>query len=351
MTSDDDGDFMKVHIMIHRKSCKATDRSRRTALSILSLSLSLLLCSAARPALAEPSPISLPGNDVFPESITSTPDGTLYVGSTASGGVLRVRKDGRTVDQWIKPGQYDTGAIFGVFADERSKTLWMCSNDITPLGLKNPSESKGSALVGVDLRTGTLKAHASVSGGNGGSCNDIAVGSDGSAYATNPSMGQILRLRPGKSELEVWNADPQFAPNDKGGPYIDGIAFGSDGNLYVNTWQEGGFYRIDVRNDVAGKVTRLETSRPLEKPDGMRSAGRNQFLAVEGPGRLVRLTPANDKVNVETLKDDFEGPVSVTLVRNTAWVAEGQLLYLFFPDKRGKQQLPFKVYPVMIGKP
>jgi sugar lactone lactonase YvrE len=136
-------------------------------------------------------------------------------------------------------------------------------------------------------------------------------------------------LKPGGSEFEVFATDPRFEV--KGGAGLDGIAFGGDGNLYVNTFDGSGLFRVSVSEGKAGKVAQLETSRNIELPDGMRRDGSNSLLMIEGAGRLDRVTLEGEKARIDTIKDGFSGPVSVTQVGNTAWVAEGQLDYLFEP--------------------
>ncbi|HZM08357.1 MAG TPA: hypothetical protein VFC11_07915 [Methylocella sp.] len=65
------------------------DRKSATPPS-LRFSLAAILALGVTTASAAPAVIELPGPRAFPESITSTPDGTLYVSSLASGGVFRV---------------------------------------------------------------------------------------------------------------------------------------------------------------------------------------------------------------------------------------------------------------------
>ena len=52
--------------------------------------------------------IALPGDMTFPESIGSTADGTLFVGSPGAGGVIRVRP-GQEPEPFIKPAAFDGG--------------------------------------------------------------------------------------------------------------------------------------------------------------------------------------------------------------------------------------------------
>ncbi|MBV8740952.1 MAG: hypothetical protein JOZ12_04160, partial [Sinobacteraceae bacterium] len=233
-----------------------------------------------------PTTITLPGAQVFPESITSTSDGTVYIGSLGEGGVLRAAAGARHAVPFIHPGSFESHSIFGVLADERSGTLWACSNDLSERGIRvgNPPpegghstesspptdgslQGSGSALLAFDLKSGRGKLRVTLPGEHP-LCNDVAIGPDGSAYVTNMLAGQILRLKHGTHAFEVWSADPQFLVDGTGS--LDGIAFGGDGNLYVDTFTTGRLYRITVHNGVAAKVTRMTLSRPLANPDGLR---------------------------------------------------------------------------------
>src|SRR6516225_11771970 len=64
-------------------------------------------------ASAEESEIALPGDRGYPESISSGPDNTLYVGSLAMGGVWRVKPETGAVEPWIKPAAFGTRSILG----------------------------------------------------------------------------------------------------------------------------------------------------------------------------------------------------------------------------------------------
>src|SRR5262245_2421643 len=75
------------------------------------------------------SEITLPGTRVFPESITSTADGTLIVGSFGHGNILRIAPGKAMAEEWIKPGTGGLNGVLGVYADEKSKLLWVCSNN------------------------------------------------------------------------------------------------------------------------------------------------------------------------------------------------------------------------------
>jgi len=189
-----------------------------------------LLCSAA-----SSNSIDLPGR-AFPESITSTSDGTVFAGNIAEGGILRI-KNGKA-EAWIKPGTFGTRSIFGVFADEKTGMLWACSNDLSKAGLTSVGDP-GSALKGFDLKTGAGKVSISFPPGPA-ECNDVAIGKDGAMYVSDTGNPRVLRLAPGSKTLEVWATDKRF---DHKGSDTDGIAFGGDGQLYINTYGESHLYR------------------------------------------------------------------------------------------------------------
>ena len=297
-------------------------------------------------AAEELKPIEVPGDRAFTESITAGPDGTLYLSSLASGGIARVKPGASKAEAWIAPGAFGSRSTFGVFADATSNTLWVCSNDVSGLGVAGPGSAAGSHLMGFDLATGDGKINAPFPGKTN-LCNDMTVASDGTVYVTNSLTPQILQLKPGRTALEVWVENQQCQPLRGAG--LDGIAIGGDGNIYVNTFNGGQLFRVEVKGGMPGAVTKLETSRLLKLPDGLRQISGESFLMAEGSGSLDRVTVDGDKVTVETLKDELREPTAVAKVGGTAWVAEGQLSHLFGVRDNGPPHLPFELVPVAIG--
>jgi hypothetical protein len=293
---------------------------------------------------AEPAAVSLPSPRAFPESLSSTRDGTLFIGSFSEGGILRAKPGAAVAESWIKPGANGSRSTFGVLADEESNTLWVCSNDVSGWGVPGPGNSKGSALIGFDLKTGEGKSNTPLPGAPT-LCNDIAIGPDGAAYVTDSLQPHILRLAPGASSFEVWSEDPRFTP-PKGGAGLDGIAFGEDGAVYVDTFTEAKLFRVAVTGGKAGAVTPLEPSRKLALTDALRAFGPGKFLLIEGSGSLDLMTVEGTRATITTIKDGFAGPVSVTQVGSTGWVAEGQLPYLLDPQLKDQQPKPFQLHAV-----
>jgi hypothetical protein len=72
-------------------------------------------------AIAEAQSIALPGLRAFPESLTSTVDGTLFVGRLGDGGIVRANSRTGEVTVFVAPGESESRSILGVFADDAAK--------------------------------------------------------------------------------------------------------------------------------------------------------------------------------------------------------------------------------------
>lgn len=311
-----------------------------------------LLCAAlviAGAARAAPMVIDLPGERAFPESISAASDGTLYVSSFASGGVTRIRPEATEGEVFIAPGAFGTRSTFGVLVDDSANMLWVCSNDASTLGAPGPVKIEGSFLFGFDLAAGAPRLSARVPGERT-LCSDMAIGPDRAVYVANMFAPEILRLDPAKGRLEVWLHDPVFEPPQNGGG-LDAIAFGAGGALYVATFTSGELFRIEIADGRPGRVTRLETSRPLVNPASLRPLGDDRFLMAEGGGSLDRVTIIGDRAEIETIADGYLGPTGATRVGDTAFVTEGQIARLAYPQSGEAPRLPFRVYAVPLVRP
>jgi sugar lactone lactonase YvrE len=312
--------------------------------------LAVVLSFTVEAATQKVESIPVPGKKAFPESITSTSDGALFVGRLGDGGIVRVNPRTAESSVFIQPGASGSRSILGVFADEASGTLWACSNDLSALGGSAAGSDTWSALKSFDLHTGEAKHSFSLPGSHA-YCNDITVDGKGSEYVTDSANPAILKLSAGATTLEVFAQDSAFSAPQGGGAGLDGIAFGSDGNLYVTTYTAGELFRVEVKDGKAGRVTKLSGNRHLQFPDALRSLGDNSFLLIEGSGRLDRVVIRGDAFAVTAIHDGFVTPTSVAQIGTTAWVSEGQLAFFFDPSKRNSSpSLPFRIYAVPLRK-
>ncbi len=321
-----------------------TTSFRLAALYIAAAAMAVQAVQAAEP----PAEIMIPGDRVFPESLTSTTDGTVIIGSVGARTIFRAKSGSATAEPWIQPGTDGMQSIFGVFADNTSNTLYACSGGFGRPAADAPAPVP--TLYTFDLKTGASKGHYALPT-PGASCNDIAVGADGTAYATDTGNMQVVRLKKGAKDLEVWaGADGALGP--KGG-VLDGIAVLGD-RVVVNALLTSKLFTVPIGKDgKAGTVTEVKLDRAIERPDGMRSFGKSSLLIVEGGGggRLSRIDLDVNNGKVSTLKEGFPGgPVAVTVVGATGYVAEGQLGLLMRPNPDAKPT-PFHAVAVPVGKP
>ena len=248
---------------------------------------------------------------VMAENLTSTKDGTVYFGSTAKGTIYRAVPGAAQAEPWILASAAGLSNVLGLLADDTRNTLWVCQNNT---GGRGGPEVGQTALRSFDLKSGAAKGTYPFPS-NGGVCNDMAIATDGTVYATESFANRIHRLKPGAAAIDLWvPADPQLVG-------VDGIAILADGAVYVNTFFGGKIFRIAVKADgSAGALEPIETSLPLTRPDGLRSVGAQTMVQAEGQGRVTELTIKGSRAEVRVLKEGLTGATGVTLVGGTAFV-------------------------------
>jgi sugar lactone lactonase YvrE len=287
--------------------------------------------------------ILIDGQGVHPESVTSTPQGALFTGSI--NGIIYRAVPGETVARpFISPdSQNGLRSVFGVLADAKSGRLWVCSV-ANPFAPRGAGPAAPSELAAFELNSGKLVGRWPFPA-PGGTCNDIAIAKDGSAYASDTPGGRILRLARGGSALEVVASDERL----KG---IDGLSFGADGALYINNVQRNELWRVNLpAADKPLQLTLLKASEKMGGPDGLRHIGNNRFLQAEGTsGRATLVTIKGDEAGIQVLRDGLNSSPGITLVGNTVYVVEGKIQYLFNPELRGKDPGPFKAIAIPLPR-
>lgn len=298
----------------------------------------------AKSASAHPAELTIPGEEIYPESLTSTTDGRIIIGSIKARTIFSVKPGAATAEPWIKPDNETMLGNFGVFADNKSNTLYACFSP-----MPGQHSSAHATLKTFNLRTGAFKAKYELPTA-GAFCNDIAVGADGAAYVSDTQNMEIDRMAKGATKLEVWAGNGGFGPS---GGVLDGISVLGN-RVFVNTLATSKLFEVPI--EVGGKVgaiTEVKLDHPIDRPDGMRSFGKDSVLIVEGgpSAKLSKITITGDSGQVTPLKEGLpDGPVSVTIVGTTGYVLGGQLKQLFDPDPNATPK-PFHATAVEVGRP
>ena len=118
---------------------------------------------------------------IFPESLTSTKNGTLYIGSLGQDSVYRATGKEEKASVWIQPKSNGLQTVLGVFADEPAGVLWVCAS---AGGGRGGAPVVGeTAMKAFSLKDASFKASYPFPGN--GVCNDMAVAKDGTS--TSPT--------------------------------------------------------------------------------------------------------------------------------------------------------------------
>ncbi|MBV9504625.1 MAG: SMP-30/gluconolactonase/LRE family protein [Acidobacteriia bacterium] len=286
------------------------------------------LLAACALSAADPAMISIPSKNLFPESITSTADGAIIIGSFGTSTIWRVPPGENNASKWIDASS-GKGPLLGVLADERSGRLLVCQ-----AGVKT-----------FDLKTGAAKETLTIPTANP-FCNDLAVRDDGSIYITDTVGAKVFVFAKGATTGVEAASDPLLAG-------ADGLAFLSDQDkLYVNSVTTGKLLRLDLDKDgKAAKITELKLSRPLEGPDGMRPIDGKRLIIAEGVGRTAMGVPNGNSVEITTLKEGgMEGGTpAVTVTKGLGWTVEGKLRQRDAKNPDADKG-PFRLFPVSLPK-
>jgi sugar lactone lactonase YvrE len=263
--------------------------------------------------------IELSDDDFFPEGIAASADGTLYIGSTSLGTIVRV-PPGATApeeDDFVAAGVAQRGVV-GLTIDEARTRLWFCDSS-------RDATSPGADLVGVNLDTGVEEVRHNLpdraspatdadAGANGSEepedgptappatfCNDVVVAPNGDIFATD-STGRVFRVAAADADTEgdalVWLDDPAITvPGGDGPTGIDLV-----GNELIISSQD--LVVVDATSDSPASTLRVltltenGTAVELCGPDGLQTVpdSNNEVVLIENgscpaaQARVVRIT-------------------------------------------------------------
>jgi sugar lactone lactonase YvrE len=233
----------------------------------------------------------------------------LYLGSIKRK-IFSITEDG-TYEQFAAPGTGGLAAVLGLRVDDGRGELWAVSNVVRE---RTPDMVTG--LFRFRLSDGQLIKAYPIPTADKEMLNDVAIGQDGSAYATASNSGALYRIDPKTDTVE------KLLP-DKSLPDPNGIAATADGKyLLVAGWY--GITRVDLRT----KQTRL-VEKPTNVADGCLDGMylfRNSIIGVQNcvheTGRIMRYDTAFDWSKImsarvlESYNPMFDGVTTAAIAGN-----------------------------------
>jgi hypothetical protein len=274
----------------------------------LTISIAVLI---GIPSLHAADSVTFTGTGIFPESMTSLDDGTLFIGS-ATRTIYRAAPDASDAQPWTELEAAAPRSTFGVLAHAPSKTLFVCTGTVGQFDGTPPR----STLYRLDIANGAVRSRHPLTNDKS-ICNDIAVAADGTVYVTDTGNAQILRLD--KGVLAVWSPAGPFGDRSS---VLDGIAVLGN-RVLVNTLKTNRLIAVGIGKDgSAGAITDIALDQPLNSPDGMRAVSDSTLIIGENrrPGRVVSVTIAGDRGTLRELATELpDGSVAVTKSGNDVW--------------------------------
>jgi hypothetical protein len=301
-----------------------------------------VLSMLAGSAMAAPQTVTFADPNIFPESITALPDGTVIAGGMLTHFIYRARPGAATAERWIDLTSMGSAA-WGVLADGKSNTLYACTAEFPlPAKITPPIKERHTSLRAFNLKTGALKASWALQGKTN-SCNDITVGPDGSIYVSDIGNGEIQRLKHGAEVMDVWLKTPELAS-------VDGIVFNGR-TLYVSNVSTSKIYRIPIHADGTGAApVEVTLSQPLKGPDGVRAWKGKLYVAENGSNQISELTLKGDSATVKVLGTGYQTATGVAPAGATLWVGESKQNFWRDPALANTDPNPFRLYPLPMPK-
>jgi hypothetical protein len=217
----------------------------------------------------------------FPEGITKSQAGRMYVGSIADGSIYTVAPNATTALQFVAANTLAKPSVLGMAVSSDGQTLWACNTVTSPPMGQLPS----AAIVGIGAGDGQVKwTHELPTSAAGAFCNDIVIADNGNLWATESFGGRIFRILasdlPSNAAATTWLQASELAGPE--GPAVG--AFGANGlallsgKLFLVNSSRGTLLSIDPTLDAPASadlhVVALQESGVaapvvLANPDGI----------------------------------------------------------------------------------
>ena len=238
---------------------------------LVGLVLTLMLCTSAA---AAPKLLWEVKGLAQPESVVQDPaTGSIYVTNIAgaimqkdgNGFIARLRPDGTIIDrEWVKGLNAPTGMAL------RDRTLYVVDVD---------------ELIEINVASGEIAKRHEAKGAI--FLNDVAVGEDGTVYASDTPMNTIWRLKDGN--FEPWLANDELNGPNGLLPQGDKLIVASFGKL-PGEGQKQELGNLLVVNLEDQSVSKLGSGEPIGNLDGLQLLQPGVYLVTDwAAGALYRV--------------------------------------------------------------
>jgi hypothetical protein len=285
---------------------------------VLSAVVGLALLTPGEAAIAgeRPAcPVTIEGSaaSLHPEGVAAD-RGRFLVGSTTHGTVSAVGFGGAVTPLVTDPRLVTT---MGVAVDAVRHRVLVANADLGVADRSTPETTFNLGAVGAyDLRTGRPEFYADLTGlvpGPAHFVNDLAVGPDGTVYATDSLAGAVYRIdRRGRASVLV--VDPRLAGTPQTGFGLNGIVWAGPGLLVAAHSAGQALVRIPLARPADFSFVTVDA--PVGNPDGLARTGAGEIALVDNSAadRIVRVRSRDGfRTGSVVASTPWEGHVPTTL--------------------------------------
>lgn len=290
----------------------------------------------------------LPSSVQYPNGITHSPDGTIFVGSVVSGNIWRKRQNSAFELAYTETPSRFAGTALRY--DPLTKYLWVASPDFLGREINGKTVKRPHRIAVIDTNTGTEIWSSEMP--DGGFGNDFALDGQGGVFLTDSSLDKIWHIPSKESEfVEVVQGD-LLQPGSLGPA---GIAFFPDGKLVTGLFSDGELLVMDLDEDNKAKsIEKLNLERKIQNPDGLYALPNNHLLIIEGAvdsgnGKLLHVDlNGPEPLTISVLADRIDSPLNLTVFDDDVMISEGRVRHLMLPDKDIAVPTDFSVLSVSL---
>ena len=273
-----------------------------TVFAVVALVVLAATASSATGALVPITPVieyDLAAGEIT-EGITVDQQGNIYSGMAALGEIRRIAPDGDvTTVAHLDVGQ---GLLLGLISDS--------SGNIYAALASQDAATHGVWIIRPD---GSARRYAALD--PSGVPNGLTFDRGGNLYVSDASLGVVWRIPPGGGSAELWAKDPLFAPDPMNGfgVGVNGLAF-KGAWLYAANTDQALIARVRLNPDgPAGRTALFARGDDLRSADGIAfDTDGNLYVACSaGADKLVRVAPDATRTVLATAADGLDYSASL----------------------------------------